>query len=137
MSARIISQWWERDDRPVSLQLRRSKIWKDFYQYIPTHKMMTTTLETTVKQTFEEEHPGHDFPEAQDIMKSFVLPNTEWRINFFKSVKNDYNGYNSGKIKINDTVLVQRQGEDGNLIYDPFLLTHVCLVHVIYRIFGH
>ena len=127
----MIRDWWTQPNMFLSATFRCTDEWKDYYQFIPTKEMIITTLKTTIKQTFQQECPNHEFPDPNSVLESFLQPNTNWKINFFKSVKNDCNGFNSGVIKINDKVLAEREGVDGNLVYDPFTLTHVYMCFTI------
>ena len=88
--------------------------------------MMSETLSSVVHETFLETYPRASIPCATDLMNAFLTPNTVWKINFYKCVRNDDNSYNSGVLCIGDTVLVQT-GTPDNFNYHCVQLSHVCV----------
>lgn len=123
----MIAKWWKQPSDAISHEIEQKQDWQTHFQYIPTADMMKQTLETTVHQMFVAEFPNAQFPPSDAILESFLTPNTEWKLNLFRNVRNDYNSYNSGVVYINDTVLVECQGQE-QLTYECLRITHVCVL---------
>lgn len=136
VSQEIIREWWNRPLEATN-DIEKTLDWQSHFQYIPTSEMMKKTLDTTVREMFMADLPHAQFPHCDAIMRSFLMPNTEWKLNVFRNVRNDYNSYNSGVVYVNDTVLVECQGES-DLVYECLRITHVCrsIFHKTAHYFG-
>lgn len=117
-----IAWWWQHHHMPDNFQQHDD--WEARYKYIPTRQMMLQTLTSTVKTLLLEEHPGYQDFDAVTIMNSCLQPNTEWKLNIYKNLRNDYNSHNSGVVNVGDSVLVELKTPH-QIVYQAFKLCHV------------
>lgn len=95
-------------------------------RYIPTRAMMLNTLINVILPKWTQQHGQSDnSPDPASIIDDFCHIDRDWTITFFKTLRNDCNGFLSGTIPLFERILVQEP-----FVHDEQLSNVMQIFHV-------